>query len=359
MTAHATFEMPADPRVRATRRLMVVLTLIVIATALISVWWGTGSLKISPLKAYNTLVDPESASRLAEIAVDARLTRVMMAFGVGVALSMAGALLQMLYRNPLASPEITGVTQGAVMATVLWLVFGPRSINDPTWLLPLIGAVGGLATGLLTWAVTRLGGKVDPLRLILIGVLLAGLLGSLLALALIYSEDLGQDLIQWTVGSISVSTWERVTILYIALVLTTPFVLYAIPLANTLGLGDDIAQGVGSNANRARIFVLVAAAFLTAAAVSLVGGIGFVGLVAPHLVRRVTGSDLRRLVPAAALAGAALVGVADFVSRNFRPADVARLFGVESEVARVTLPTGIYLALVGAPFFIQLLRRLP
>ncbi|MEM7288023.1 MAG: iron ABC transporter permease [Actinomycetota bacterium] len=351
--------LPADPRVRQTRLLVVVLAVSCVVMALVSVWWGTGQLKISPIKAIDTLLDPEGASRLAEVSVDNRLSRVTMAFGVGIALAVAGALLQTLYRNPLASPEITGVTQGSVVAVVCYLVWGPAGAGDAVWVLPVVGSVGGLAAGLLTWAVTRLGGKLDPLRLILTGVLLAGVLGSIVALAIISAEALDQDIVQWTVGSVGTATWERVGILFVGVAIATPIGVAAIPYANSLGLGDDISQGVGLNVNAARSLVLVAAAVLTASAVSLVGGIGFVGLIAPHLVRRYTGADLRRLVPAAALAGAFLVSAADFASRNLRPNDIATHFGVSEEVNPITLPTGVYMAVVGAPFFIHLLRRLP
>ncbi|MEM9520056.1 MAG: iron ABC transporter permease [Actinomycetota bacterium] len=351
--------LPVDPRVAATRKLLVVLAVLCVVMMILSVWWGTGQLKISPVKAIDTLLNPDGASELAQVSVDNRLSRVLMSFGVGVALATAGALLQTLYRNPLASPEITGVSQGSIVAVVCYLVFAPDAVNQPVWVLPMVGSIGGLLAGLLTWAVTRLGGKIDPLRLILTGVLLAGLLGSIVAIAIISRTALSQDLVQWTVGAIGTATWERVGILYLGVLVATPIGIVSIPYANALGLGDDIGQGVGLNVGLARGLVLLSAAVLTASAVSLVGGIGFVGLVAPHLVRRVTGSDLRRLVPAAAMAGASLVAVADFASRNFRPNDIATHFGVPEEIARVTLPTGVYLALFGAPFFIHLLRRLP
>lgn len=348
---------PIDPRQRQTRLLIIALAVVCIVLAMLSVWWGTGQLKISPVKAVDTLLDPDQASQLAQVSVDTRLSRVTMAFGVGIALAVAGALLQMLYRNPLASPEITGVTQGSVVAVVCYLVFGPAAPDSAVWVLPMIGSVGGLAAGALTYGIARLGGKADPLRLILIGVLLAGLLGSMVALAILSAEALNQDLIQWTVGSVGTATWERVAILYAGIAVATPIGVTAIPHANALGLGDDIAHGVGVSVNRSRALVLLAAAILTASAVSLVGGIGFVGLMAPHIVRRHTGADLRRLVPAAALAGAALVGIADFASRNLRPNDIATHFGVAEQTARITLPTGVYLAIIGAPFFIHLLRR--
>ncbi|MEM8619192.1 MAG: iron ABC transporter permease [Actinomycetota bacterium] len=354
-----TTALPADPRGRRTWALVALLAVGCVVAFVVSVWWGTGSIRISPVKAFESWTDPDNASRLAQVAVEARSARAVMAMAVGAALAIAGSFLQLLYRNPLASPEITGVTQGSVVAVVVYLAYGSTSTDEAIWFLPLIGCAGGLGAGLLTWAIARLGGRVDPLRMILIGVLLGGLLFSVVGIAILTTDEFSQDLIQWTVGSIQVATWDRVWILLGALAIAAPLVLYAVPLANGLGLGDDIAQGVGLGVNTARAIVLLAAATVTAAAVSLVGGIGFVGLVAPHLVRSRTGSDLRRLLPASALAGALLVAAADFAARNVRPGDIADFFGVGADVAPTTLPTGVYLALIGAPFFVHMLRRLP
>ncbi|MEM7271895.1 MAG: iron ABC transporter permease [Actinomycetota bacterium] len=351
--------LPPDPRVRTSIRTIAVVVAVTLFMMAMSLWWGTGSVRLGPVTAWNALFDSENAERLEVVAAEARVVRILMSVLVGAALASAGALLQTLYRNPLASPEITGVTQGSVVAVVVWLVYGPRESADPDWLFPVIGCIGGIAAGLLTYAVSRLGGRVDPLRLILVGVLLGGLLGSLLGLALIASDGLGLDLISWTVGTVQSATWGRVGLLAAALAVCLPLVVIAIPYGNALALGEDVAQGTGLTVNRARGVVLFAAAAVTAAAVSLVGGIGFVGLVAPHLVRRRTGSDLRRLLPTAAVVGALLVLVADFASRNIRPRDLATPFGAAEMVGAFALPTGVYLALIGAPFFIHLLRRQP
>ncbi|MEM9562705.1 MAG: iron ABC transporter permease [Actinomycetota bacterium] len=348
--------LPPDPRRRATRLANLVLLAVTAAAFVVSLWWGTDSVKLTPDRLWTALFDADNAERLDVVASEARLVRATMAVLVGFALASAGGLLQALYQNPLASPEITGVTQGSILAVVIWLVFGARD-PDALWILPIVGAGGGIASGLLTYGISRLGGKIEPLRLILIGVLLGGLLISLLTVVLLSADGLALDLLSWTVGSITSATWQRTLIMAIALLCCAPLVALAIPYANALSLGDDIAQGAGLAVARGRGIVLLAAAAVTAAAVSLVGGIGFVGLVAPHLVRSRTGADLRRLLPTAALAGALLVLLADFASRNLRPRDLFGLVGLSEYVAPQALPTGIYLALIGAPFFIHLLRR--
>ncbi|MEM7091722.1 MAG: iron ABC transporter permease [Actinomycetota bacterium] len=350
-------EAAADPRWKTSRLMTASLAIAILTTGLISLWWGTGSVRMSPTRVWTALTDEDAVFRIEAVAAEARLVRVVMGILVGASLASAGAMLQSLYRNPLASPQITGVTQGSVVAVVMWLLYGPNS--ESTWVLPLVGALGGVGTGLLTYGISKLGGRVDPLRLILVGVLLGGLLSSMTALVLISADGAGLDLISWTVGSLQSASWSRIRLLAIALLLCIPLILLAIPYGNALNLGEEIAHGAGVSVNRGRGIVLLAAASITAASVSLVGGIGFIGLVAPHIVRRWTGADLRRLVPNSALSGALLVLLADFASRNLRPRDVASALGVAEEVAPTALPTGIFLALIGAPFFIHLLRRTP
>lgn len=319
---------------------------------------GIGSVTLTPEQAWRALVTPENASRLEIVATNARLSRALMALGVGLALGMAGALLQALYRNPLADPGITGVTQGAVTAAVAWLVFGPPvAPGQVSWVLPAVSALGALLSASLTWGVAQLGGRAEPIRLILIGVLVGGVLGAITSIALLYAGEDIQMLIGWLSGSLASATWQKLGLLSAALLITMPLVLMAIPRANILQFGDDVTSGLGQTVNPARILVLVAACLLTAAAVCTVGGVGFVGLVAPHLLRWWVGSDLRRLVPAAAMTGGALVMLADFIARNLRPTDIGVWLNIPMNTNAVTLPVGVYLALIGGPFFLIMLRR--
>jgi len=329
------------------------LALLAVSTAV-----GVGSVTLTPAQVWRALVTPENASRLELVATNARLARALMALGVGLALGMAGALLQALYRNPLADPSITGVTQGAVTAAVAWIVFGPPvPPGQVSWVLPGVSALGALLSASLTWSVARLGGKVEPVRLILIGVLVGGVLGAVTSIALLYAGEDAQVLISWLSGSLAASTWQKLTLFGIAVAVTFPLLLMAIPRANVLQFGDEVAAGLGQSVTPARAIVLIAACLLTAAAVCTMGGIGFVGLVAPHLLRGLVGSDLRRLVPAAGLAGGALVQVADLVARNLRPSDVGAWLNIPLNTNAITLPVGVYLALIGGPFFLMLLRR--
>lgn len=318
---------------------------------------GVGSVTLDVGQIWRALSDPEAASRLEIVAVNARLPRALMAVGVGFALGIAGALLQALYRNPLADPGVTGVTQGAVVAAVLWIVFGPPSSpGEISWILPGISALGACLSGGLTWLVAQLSGKVEPIRLILIGILIGGVLSAFTSLSLLLAGDSTQTLIAWLSGSLAMVTWQRLQLLAIAFFLIAPLVLMAIPRANLLHFGDDVTAGLGQSPTAARAIVLLAACTLTAAAVCTTGGIGFVGLIAPHLVRWYVGSDLRRLAPVAGLTGALLVGLADLAARNLQPVAIQPWLNIP--VQATTLPVGVYLALLGGPFFLFVLRKI-
>ncbi|MBI1298524.1 iron chelate uptake ABC transporter family permease subunit [bacterium] len=343
------------------RRWMVTMPLLLL-TCLALLWLstavGVGSVTLTPDQMWRTFSAPETATRLEIVATNARLSRALMALGVGVALGMAGALLQALYRNPLADPGITGVTQGAVTAAVAWIVFGPPlAPGQVSWVLPAVSALGAIFSATATWTITRLGGKVEPTRLILIGVLVGGVLGAITSIALLWADENTQTLISWLSGSLAAVTWQKVGMLGGSLLLVLPLTVLAIPMGNVLQFGDDVSAGLGQEVTPARAIVLITACLLTAAAVCTVGGIGFVGLVAPHLLRWWVGSDLRRLAPAAACAGGALVMAADLVARNLRPTDVSNWLNIPLNTAAVTLPVGVYLALLGGPFFLFLLRR--
>lgn len=351
----------APPVVRTARRwrswwlaapALVALCLILIG---VSVAFGIRSVTLTPARVFTALWGT-GAPRLDLVATNARLPRALLGLGVGMALGTAGALLQALYRNPLASPEITGVTQGAVAAAVAWITFGPPLPPDQvSWALPAISAAGACLSAAATWGITRLGGSVEPIRMILIGVLVGGVLSAITSICLLYSGETAQVLVQYLAGSLSFANWSKARLFVIAASLTLPLVFLAVPRANLLQLGDDVAAGLGEGAMAARAIVLISAATLTGTAVCTVGGIGFVGLVAPHLMRGLVGSDLRRLAPAAALAGGALVLTADFLARNLLPQPIGVFLGIPFQP--VSLPVGVFLALFGGPFFLFILRR--
>jgi len=344
----------AGPRARRWRRVAPALLLAIAVSGVAAINVGVGNM-LGPGDALAVLIGSADADRLHQIAVHTRGPRVVLSILVGAALGAAGALLQSLVRNPLASPEFVGVSAGAVTATVAFVAFGPP--------LALGTALGAPGRGHGRWArgcrprlradpQGRPGG-VDPVA--------AGRgrrrrrahLATTVGLIVLGEE--AESLLSWLVGSLALKTWTDAALVAVYLVPGLALTLLAIPRVNTRQLGDDVAVSLGQHRERDRLLVLLAAVTLTAAAVCVVGAIGFVGLIGPHVVRRVVGNDARRLVPAAALAGALMVLLADLLARNLDPRWLLGPLG--TDVRAQTLPVGVYLTLFGVPFLFSLLRR--
>jgi iron complex transport system permease protein len=284
----------------------------------------------------------------AHVLWDLRLPRALLAALVGAALGLAGALTQGLFRNPLADPGLLGVTSGAVCAAALVLtVFAAAAGGVPAawrpWVLPISAFVGALA---VCWVLASVARWLTPGSVA--GLLLTGLALNALTMAVVglcsYVADDEQlrSLTFWTLGSLAGATWAVVAVLAVALAAA---LLHARRLAqalNALALGEATAGHVGVDVARLRRRLIVVVALLSALAVAWCGLIGFIGLMAPHLVRGVAGADQRAVLPLAALAGAVLLVLAD---------TAARTVAIPAE-----LPVGILTALIGAPAFLLLLR---
>lgn len=269
-----------------------------------------------------------------------RMPRVVVAVLVGANLATSGAVFQAVTRNELASPFILGVSAGAGLAILLTLVV----FSGLAFLLPLVAAGGGAVAFLLVYAIAWKGGT-NPVRLVLAGVIVSTVFGSLQTGLFFFADDLGvvQTAIAWTTGSLTGVDWEQVR-------MALPWTLLAIPLTlvgarqlNVLLLGERTARSLGMSVERVR-FALSAVAVLAAGiAISVAGIVGFVGLIVPHMCRQLVGSDYKRLVVACVFAGPALLTFADLGARlAFAPAQ---------------LPVGIVTGLVGGPYFLYLMRR--
>lgn len=347
-----------DNRWRIWRWTLLALSTLCFVTLLASLMFGYHSVLLMPLRVWAVVSGSDTASRLENVATNFRAVRAIMAFLVGGALAVSGALLQALYRNPLAEPSLTGVTQGAVAAVVVFSVFGPNVSNDYLkYIMPLVAICGASISTTITWFLASNVGKVEPLRLILMGVLVGGVLSSATTVSLLMTDDAyAGDLIRWLAGSLHAATWTDVKMISTGLLILLPFVVMSIPRANLMQFGDDIASGLGQSIKSGRILVLFTASALTAIGVATVGGVGFVGLIVPHSLRWLIGGDLRRLVPAAFLLGGALVMAMDFVSRNLTSKLLSNITGLPMQ--SVTLPVGIYLSLFGGIFFLFVLRKI-
>jgi iron complex transport system permease protein len=280
---------------------------------------------------------------------EVRLPRLLLGLVVGAALAMSGALMQSLFRNPLADPGLIGVSAGASLAAGLTIVLGevliaPYLRTVPFALLPVGAFVGGLAATLLLYAVATRNGSTSVGTLLLAGVGLGALAGAILGVLAFVSDDRQlRDLSFWSLGSLSGASWAKVATtapLILPVLAATPFLARGL---NALSLGEAEAFYLGFRVQRLKGTIIVLVAMAVGAAVAASGPIGFVGIVVPHALRLVLSPDHRVLLPAVAMLGGALVVGAD---------TFARIAAAPAE-----LPLGVVLALIGAPVFISLILQ--
>lgn len=273
-----------------------------------------------------------------------RLPYALMAILVGGALSLAGAEMQAILNNPLASPFTLGVSSAAALGASLVIVF-PVSVN---WLsgnamVTLSAFVFAAASVFLLQAMSRLrGAGVESL--VLFGIALVFSCNALVALLqLIATEDVVQQLVFWSLGSVARATWEKLGILALVMALVMPFSLAAASRLTMLRMGEDRAQSFGVDVRRLRLFSLLRISLLSATAVAFVGTIGFIGLVGPHIARLLVGEDQRFLLPSSTLVGALLLSLSSIASKAIMPG--------------LIVPVGIVTALVGVPIFVVLVFK--
>jgi iron complex transport system permease protein len=275
-----------------------------------------------------------------------RLPRVIGGALVGAALTTAGVLFQGLLRNPMADPYIIGTSAGAALGAAIAMIL-PISVSLIGFgLVPLAAFAGALATVFLVYSLARIGNKTPIISLLLAGFVISALLAAVMSFMMSLSDRFGLNLkvvYSFLVGHISVASWGQLAViapLVIGGIIGARF--FALHL-NAFSLGEEGAAYLGIEVERDKMSILVLGSLLTAAAVSISGLVGFVGLVVPHAVRLVLGPDHRLLLPAAALVGASFLVIADLLSRTL--------------LAPVEIPVGVITAIIGAPFFIYLLRR--
>ncbi len=281
---------------------------------------------------------PDPCSTYVLIVWQLRLPAILLAIGVGAALGISGGALQGVFRNPLADPYLLGISSGGTLGAVIVFVlyYGSRAITGE---LPLFAFVGSVSTGLVILAIAwSRAGSVETL--LLAGVALSSLLSAIVAYLLLYNRQGSQQVYNWLLGSVGFATWPQIGIVFVALLVASFFLLLHARELNLLQLGNDVAQSAGVNARTTRIRLILLASLTTAVAVAFAGIIGFVGLVSPHVVRRLVSSDYRVVLAGSLVVGAAFLLVAWDVDLFF------------SE-----LPIGIFTSLAGVPFFLYILFR--
>jgi iron complex transport system permease protein len=298
-----------------------------------------GGVPLPPGAVWHALLHPRAGDDATTIVWSLRMPRACIAAFVGAALAMAGFLLQGMLRNPLVDPFLTGVSAGAAAAIAIAVALGAAAV-----LLPAFGFVAGLLTALLVAALARRGHGIDAERLILAGVSLSALFSAVVALVLTSLGRGGAEaILAWLAGSLAGRGYPELLWTSPYAVVGLVLALACVPALNALRLGGGVAGSVGVDVVRAQWLLLSAATLLTASAVSLSGIVGFVGLILPHLARRLVGTDARVALPASALLGIALVAAADTAGRTLAPP--------------LEIPLGVLLAFIGVPTFLYLYLR--
>ncbi|MEQ8676099.1 MAG: iron ABC transporter permease [Aggregatilineales bacterium] len=321
------------------RVLPVLLALIVLGVIILIGSVSYGEYDISPLQVLQTILGLEDNSRFQLVVWQFRLPRIVISFMIGAALSVSGTILQGITRNPLADPGILGVTSGASLAAVASIVW----FRLPPNYLPFTTFAGASIMAVLIYLLAWKGGS-SSIRLILVGIGLAAFTSAITNIMIVFGDIRQvQQAYVWLAGSVYGRDWGHVSSI-------TPWLLVLLPVAilqarqlNTLSLGDDTAKGLGVNVELQRGILLLTSVALAAVSVAVAGTVGFVGLVAPHITRRLVGPAHEGLIPASALLGGVLVMFADLVSRFV--------------IAPSELPVGIVTAMIGAPYFMYLLYR--
>ena len=314
---------------------LIVLAAVLAVVMMLSV--GYGVMEMSWIDIIRTLFSGGDSIEF-QIIYNLRLPRTLLGALVGAALAVAGVILQAVMRNPLASPGIIGVSSGAGLAAVVAFMIFPALSG---WLIPV--AFGGAfitatAVYLLAWK-----RGVEPVRLLLAGVAVSSLLGAMSTAIMLFNSEKVAGILDFAIGSLSTRSWPQLELVAPYIIAGLAVAVIIAPKLNILGLGDEIAVGLGMNVERMRLCFIALAALLAGAAVSVVGLLGFVGLIAPHIVRMIIGGDSKFLIPGAAIFGAVLVVGSDTAGRVV--------------IAPEELPLGIIMALLGPPFFLWLLRR--
>ena len=320
---------------------------LVAATALLSMTMGPVSIPVGHIAGIVLApfgADLSDFTRTEQLVIEQiRLPRILVGGLVGMALGVAGATMQGLFRNPMADPGIIGVSAGGAVGAVLAIALGLNSLFFLA--LPSFAFVGAIAAALLVYGIAAVGGRFSMATLLLAGVAVSAFLGAVISavIVLVPDNESLREILFWLAGGLDSRSWEHVRV-------SAPLILGGVVVAvllsrdlNLLMLGDDEARSMGVRVAPVRLTLLGAAALVTGAAVAVSGTIAFVGLVTPHILRLLLGPDHRVLIPTSALGGAVFVIAADTLARTvIQPAEFR---------------VGILTALVGAPFFILLLIK--
>ena len=328
-----------------------ILLVLVLLTVVLSVSVGSAELTfqtvwkviVSKLPFFEDQIQKNWKESTEVIVWNIRMPRIMLGLLIGAALSASGVAYQGVLRNPLAEPYILGVSAGAALGAALVIVTGWQSSLLGKWSLPAVAFFTGILTLTAVYRLAKIQNKIQIETLILSGVVVQAFIASALSLVLALSEEKMQMIMFWLMGSLSLTDWSYIWIILPYVVIGIVIIWLFSRELNIMALGEEEAYHLGVSVEKVRVILLITASLITGAAVSVSGTIGFVGLVVPHIIRLLFGSDHRIVLPLSILIGAIFVVGADTIARTI--------------MAPRELPIGIITAFLGAPFFGYLLRK--
>ncbi|MGD9892388.1 MAG: FecCD family ABC transporter permease [Dehalococcoidia bacterium] len=310
---------------------------------------GIGAVRIAPVQSLAILFDHlgidlgvSYTGQQDAVLWAIRIPRMLLAALVGASLGLAGAVMQGVFRNPLADPSLIGVSSGAALGAVIAIVFGVTILGAAT--LPVAAFIGGLLATLAVYGCARHQGRIEVVTLVLTGIALNAIAGAGIGFGTFMADDAQlRSIVFWSLGSVGGATWTAVLAVLPAIGLGIIVLPWWGRQLNLLVLGEREARHLGLATERVRFLLIVLSALVTGAAVSVAGIVGFVGLVVPHIIRLIAGPDHRTLLPASALGGAILLLFTDLIART--------------AVIPRELPLGVVTAMLGGPFFLWLVYR--
>ncbi|WP_414054434.1 FecCD family ABC transporter permease [Macrococcus equi] len=323
--------------------IITMIILCIVLLAIITVSMTVGDFKMSPETFLTTLFGMGNETDTM-VLYEFRMPRLLVTILCGAALSLSGALLQSITKNPLADPGIIGINAGSGFFIALLLIFLPIDSTNFVYVLPFISIIGGLITALIVFMLSTTRRGLNPTQMILIGVgLSTALSGAMMMMTSTFNKEDVEFISKWLGGNIWGDTWPFVWMIVIALMISMIVIMMKLNILNILNTHEHISTGLGININRERMIIVLISVVLCASAVSICGSIAFVGLISPHIARQLVGPRHQSFVPVTLLMGAICLSFADTLGRLL--------------IEPSGMPAGIIVSIIGAPYFLYLMRK--
>lgn len=277
------------------------------------------------------------------IVLNLRFPRIILAALVGAGLSVVGAALQGMFKNPMADPHVLGISSGASLGATIAIVAGLEYAFWGVGIITLFAFIGSISTIICVCSVARVGSKLPATTLLLSGVAFSFMLSSLVSIIMIFNRNQVERIVFWIMGSVSAASWKQIALLFPVVFGSVAVIMAFSRELNVMLTGEETAKSLGIEVERVKKYLIIVCSILVAACVSVSGIIGFVGLIIPHTVRLITGSDHRGVLPFSVVGGAIFMVVCDTIARNAVPP--------------VEIPVGAITSIIGAPYFIYLLYK--